>query len=137
MTRQALADRIVVYCDTIVAFALVNGFAFVISLADPDIRCSIAAVASFTIALNALVPIIGTWALFWLRAYEARLRAVDEQAEDDSAIEAEDPLVVGFWRRLFVARLLLIWVFSAVVILGIVGATQDVNCQLAASGVTR
>ena len=45
MNRQALADRTVVYSDTVVAFAVVNGFAFLISLADPDIRCSIAAVA--------------------------------------------------------------------------------------------
>lgn len=42
MNRHVLADRIVVYCDTVVAFPVVNGFAFLIALGEPDIRCSIA-----------------------------------------------------------------------------------------------
>lgn len=124
MTRQALADRIVVYSDTIVAFALVNGFAFLITLADPDIRCSIAAVAGVTFAVNACVPFVGTWALYWLRGFEARLRA---EGEDETP--AADPLVEAFTRRLFRVRLVLIWVFTAIVLLGIYGATQDVRCD--------
>ncbi|MEM9177356.1 MAG: hypothetical protein AAGC67_19250 [Myxococcota bacterium] len=130
MTRQALADRIVVYSDTVVAFALVNGLAFVISLADPDIRCSIAAVSTFSVAVNAVVPVLGTWTLFWLRRYEARLRAVDEDGDGVPDEPPEDPLVAGFWRRLFVVRLVLIWVFSVIVLSGVYGATQDVACEI-------
>ena len=130
MTRQALADRLVVYADTVVAFALVNGLAFVISLADPDIRCSIAAVSTFTIFVNAAVPILGTWSLFWLRGYEAKLRAVDEDGDGVPHDPPQDPLVTGFWRRLFAIRIGLIWVFSSIVIFGIFGATQDPICLL-------
>lgn len=123
MTPQALAARLVVYSDTVTAFALVNGLAFLITLSDPDIRCSIAAVAWVAFAANTLVPAVSTWALFWLRGYQARLR---QEAEE----EEESPLVSAFWRRLFVIRLVLIWTFSVVVLLGIFGATRDSRCDL-------
>jgi len=48
MDRQVLADRIVVYCDTVVAFSIVNGFAFLIALGEPDIRYSIAQISVVT-----------------------------------------------------------------------------------------
>jgi hypothetical protein len=47
MTRESLADRIITYCDALAAFSLVNALAFVIALADPDIRCSIARISGF------------------------------------------------------------------------------------------
>lgn len=57
MIRQPLADHTVVYNGTVVAFTLVNGLAFFISLADPDIRCSIVSVAGATLVANMLVLI--------------------------------------------------------------------------------
>ena len=122
MTRESLADRIILYSDTIVAFGLVNGLAFFVSLADPDIRCSIAGVAGVTLVANTLVPIVSTWAIFWLRGYEVRLRG-------EAGLEEEAPLVAGFRRRLFTIRLVLIWVFGLVVLLGIYGSTRDPGCQ--------
>ena len=132
MNRQALADRTVVYSDTVVAFAVVNGFAFLISLADPDIRCSIAAVAGVFLVANVVMPIVATWALFWLRDYETRLRApVDPDDEEAESSTTGDPLVARFRSRLFSIRLVLIWVFAGIVIVGIYGATLDPSCNLA------
>jgi len=74
MNRQVLADRIITYSDAVVAFALVNGFAFIISLGDPDIRCSIARVSGVAIAMNLIFPIASSYALVWLRDFERRLR---------------------------------------------------------------
>jgi hypothetical protein len=134
MNRLALADRIVTYSDTVVAFALVNGFAFLITLAEPDIRCSIANVSSIVTGLNLLIPVVGTYALVWLRRYQKRLEqdevaAADEAGEASSADPSvEDELVARFWRIAFVVRVTLIWVFGAIVILGIYGATQDERC---------
>lgn len=135
MNRQTLADRTVVYSDTVVAFALVNGLAFLISLADPDIRCSIAAVAGGVLVANVVMPIIATWALFWLRGYETRLRApVDPSHEEAASSTTEDPLVARFRSRLFSVRLVLIWVFAGIVIVGIYGAILDPSCNLATGG---
>ncbi|GEM_PF-3298901 len=135
MTRQTLADRTVVYSDTVVAFALVNGFAFLISLADPDIRCSIAAVAGVTLVANVIMPIVATRALFWLRGYETRLRApVDPDDEEADSSTTGDPLVARFRSRLFTVRLVLIWVFAGIVIVGIYGATLDPSCSMASAG---
>lgn len=128
MTRQALSDRIETYSDTVVAFALVNGFAFLISLGEPDIRCSIANVSLVAYALNLIVPMAGSYALFWLRSYQRALRA---EAEADEA-EA-DELVALFWRIAFGVRLVLIWLFAAIVILGIFAATWDTRCLVGAS----
>ena len=124
MTRQALSDRIETYSDTVVAFALVNGFAFLISLGEPDIRCSIANVSVVAYALNLIVPTAGSYALFWLRAYQRALSAEAEETEE---------LVARFWRIAFSVRLVLIWLFAAIVILGIFAATWDARCLVGAS----
>jgi hypothetical protein len=128
MTRQALDDRIVTYSDTVVAFALVNGIAFLISLGEPDIRCSIANVSGVAFALNLIVPMTGSYALFWLRAYQRALRA---EAEGDEA--EPDELVARFWRVAFRVRLGLIWLFAAIVIVGVFAATRDARCVLGVS----
>lgn len=150
MNRQVLADRIISYSDAIVAFALVNGFAFVISLGDPDIRCSIARVSGVAIAMNLIFPIASSYALVWLRDFERRLRGGANgegesrgrdsgdrtaAAESDSKIDPSravsnvaDELVSRFWRIAFLVRIALIWFFAVVVIVGIVGATRDVHC---------
>ena len=125
MTRQALDDRLVTYSDTVVAFALVNGFAFLISLGEPDIRCSIANVSVVAFSLNVIVPVAGSYALFWLRAYQRALRA---DAEDEGEGAEPDELVARFWRIAFGVRLGLIWLFAAIVIVGIFAATRDARC---------
>lgn len=126
MRREALADRIVGYSDALVAFALVNGLAFIVALGEPDIRCSIAGIAIIVALLNAIFSIALTFLLVWLGRYEQRLRGDDEA----------DELVLHFWNRLSALRFVLIWLFTAIVLFGIWAATQDPSCvaSLAASG---
>ncbi len=121
MRREAVADRIVTYCDALMAFSLVNGFALFAALAEPDIRCSIANIAVFVGIVTVVSPLAATFALVWLRRYELRLR------EDVS----DDALVSRFWRIVNISRLVLIWVFALIVVIGIWAATQDSSCSLA------
>ena len=74
MKREAVADRIITYCDALMAFSLVNGFAFLVALAEPDIRCSIANIAVFMGGVTVISPLAASFALVWLRRYELRLR---------------------------------------------------------------
>jgi len=119
MQRGAVADRIVTYCDALVAFSLVNGLAFLVGLGEPDIRCSIAGIAGFVGVLSGSIPLASTLLIIWLRRFEQRLRVE----------EVEDELVARFWNVVGVFRLGLIWFFGIVVLIGIWAATKDPSCQ--------
>jgi hypothetical protein len=121
MDRQALADRIVAYSDTVVAFCAVNGFAFLIALGEPDIRCSIAEVGGLVGAINLAVPIASSLALRWLRRIELRLRTGDGADAHDEDVEA-------FWRVIVPVRHALVWLFAVLVLSGIVAAGFDARC---------
>jgi len=118
MTRDALADRIITYCDALAAFSLVNALAFVVTLADPDIRCSIARIGGFVIGTNLTIPAGITAALVALRRFERRLRPKDGQ----------DPIVERFWALAQVIRLTLVWLVSLFVVVGAWAATRDPAC---------
>jgi len=121
MDRIALADRIINYCDALAAFSLVNAFAFVVTLADPDIRCSIAAIAGMVMTANIVIPILITAGLVGLRRLEQSLRSEEEA----------DPEVERFWRRAQLVRLSLVWIVALGVIVGVGAATRDSSCELA------
>jgi hypothetical protein len=118
MDRHVLADRIVVYSDTVVAFSVVNGFAFLLALGEPDIRCSIANISGVIGGLNLAFPLLGTFALLWLRRTELRLREN----------ESEDELVSEFWRIVVPLRIGFVWMFSIMVLIGVYAATFDTAC---------
>ena len=118
MDRHVLADRIVVYSDTVVAFSVVNGFAFLLALGEPDIRCSIANISGVIGGLNLAFPLLGTFALLWLRRTELRLREN----------ESEDELVSKFWRIVVPLRIGFVWMFSIMVLVGVYAATFDTAC---------
>lgn len=118
MDRHGLADRIVVYCDTVVAFSIVNGFAFLIALGEPDIRCSIARISGVVGTVNLVFPILSTAALVWLRRMEILLRGD----------EGQDALVTRFWKVVVPLRIGLVWAFSMIVLGGIYAATFDTAC---------
>lgn len=119
MKPEAVADRIVTYCDALVAFSLVNGLAFLVALGEPDIRCSIAHIATFVFVVNAIVPLAVTCVLIWLRRTEVALRG-----------PSEDERIERFWRVMARARFVLVWIFACIVLLGIVAATRDTRCLL-------
>lgn len=118
MKREALADRIITYCDALVAFSLVNGLAFLVALAEPDVRCSIVGVAGAIVAINLIFAIASTVGLITLRRTERRLRGDDLQ----------DAEVEKFWRVVAIARFVLIWFFMGLVLVGVVSASLDPLC---------
>jgi hypothetical protein len=118
MKREVLADRIVTYCDAIVAFSIVNGLAFLIALGEPDVRCSIGEIRYFMIVANLFFPVLGTAGLIWLRRFELRLRGG----------EIEEETVARFWRIMHCLRIALIWIFAVLVVTGISGSAFDPNC---------
>lgn len=118
MTRETLADRIVTYCDALAAFSLVNALAFVVTLSDPDIRCSIARIAAFVLATNLVFPVAITAGLVGLRRFERSLRPPGSQ---DAAVER-------FWRYAQMLRIALVWTFALLVLFGLGSATRDPSC---------
>lgn len=118
MTTEALADRIVTYCDALAAFSLVNALAFVITLAEPEIRCSVAVISLVVSFANIGVCIAITFGLVWLRRFELSLRKADEQ----------EPRVAKFWNIVQTVRITLVWGVTLFVVLGLWAATLDPTC---------
>ena len=118
MTREALADRIITYSDALVAFSLVNALAFVIAMAEPDIRCSIVRISGFAIGLNLVIPVALCAVLFALRRFERGLRPE----------EGRDPTVERFWGVAQTVRYGLVWMFTLFVVAGLWAATHDPSC---------
>lgn len=136
MTRETLADRIVNYCDAVVAFSVVNAFAFVIALGEPDIRCSMAEIWTFCALANLVFATTSTGVLLALRRFENVLRVGTEasaSASDSDGGDAGDALVEGFWRLANRVRIGLVWFFSLIVHAGILAATRDSTCVLVGS----
>ncbi len=118
MTRDVLADRVITYCDALAAFSLLNAFAFLVTLAEPDIRCSIAAIATFVIAANLFIPLLITGGLILLRRFERSLRPPGSQ----------DPTVERFWSYVQAFRIALVWAVALLVSFGVWAAAQDPAC---------
>ncbi len=123
MTRETLADRVITYCDALAAFSLVNAFAFLVTLAEPGIRCSIARIPTFVIGANLVIPLLITACLILLRRFECSLRESGSQ----------DPAVQKFWSYVQVFRLALVWVVTVLVIFVVWAAAQDLACAEAAA----
>jgi hypothetical protein len=118
LTNETLADRIITYCDALAAFSLVNALAFVITLAESDIRCSIAYIALPVMLGNLFVAAAVTVGLVLLRRFEQSLRAPGSQ----------DPRVVRFWRLVQGLRVALVWGVLALELIGLHAATLDPSC---------
>lgn len=114
MSPQTLADRFVYYADVVVAFAVVNSFAFVAALAEPDVRIAVSGQFIFFGGVL-FFALLETAALFGLRRAELRLRAKDQ--------DSNQTITGDYLRYMQIVRYFLIW-FSAVIVifLGIVAA---------------
>ncbi len=118
MTRDVLADRVITYCDALAAFSLLNAFAFLVTLAEPDIRCSIATIATFVIAANLVIPLLITGGLILLRRFE---RSLHPPGSQDSTVER-------FWSYVQAFRIALVWAVALLVSFGVWAAAQDPAC---------
>jgi hypothetical protein len=107
MDPETLANRLVNYCDGVVAFALINSAAFLAALAEPDIRASIGGQPFFFI--GAIVSAaIQTAILIALRRAELSLRGGSEGALDERVRQTLRALRIG--------RYALVWLGAALTI---------------------
>jgi len=133
MDRPDLSDRIVVYADTIVAFSVVNGFAFLVALGEPDIRCSIVSVGVVVSLLDLAIPIGSTIALVWLGRMQRRFRHGkgrhgEGRNDEEREREEDDDVTAHFWRVIVRVRMALVWIFGLLVFFGIHAARFDARC---------
>ena len=118
VTREALADRLITYCDALAAFSLVNALAFLVTLGEPDVRCSIAGIATFVSVANLLIALVLSAGLVMLRRFERSLRPAAER----------DPAVERFWYFAQGLRLTLVWGSALLVVFGVWAGAQDPVC---------
>ena len=121
MNRIALADRIINYSDALAAFSLVNALAFIVTLAEPEIRCSIVRITEAVIATNVIMAGLLTAGLIGLRRFELSLRADVPESERDDRVER-------FWRVVHALRIVLVWGVVTLVLIGLIAATHDPVC---------
>ncbi len=76
MKREAIADRLVNYCDAVAAFSIVNSLAFLLAMTETEVRCSLAdrallvytGLVAFAIVLTIVVvwcPVGGSHSSVW------------------------------------------------------------------------
>ena len=120
MTREGLADRFVNYADAVAAFTIVNGLAFLVALTETEVRCSIAHLTWFVSAGQIVFHLLVTGVVVALRRAELSLR---------SPADGTPPEVLALLRRLFVARIAIIW--AGVVVMAFLSrmALSDPSCS--------
>jgi hypothetical protein len=96
VTREKIADRLITYADAAAAFAVVNSIAFLVALAQPDVRSSISNFKWFAILAQLAASLAITVAIVVLRRLELKAREVGPPLTSD---------VESFLRWFFIARL--------------------------------
>ena len=118
MTREAIADRLVSYADAAAAFSAVNSLAFVVTLTQPEVRCTLVAAKWLTVSGSILQSLGIALVVVMLRKAEIHARA------SSAALE---PAVERFLRGFFVGRLGVI-AFFALFTIGSVVALSRSSC---------
>jgi hypothetical protein len=101
LTREDIADRLINYADAAAAFSLVNSIAFVVTLAQSDVRSSIAIFRWGAIFGQLFTSLVVMATVVVLRKTEIKFRASDSSVPQD----VEEAL-----RWFFVVRLVIIGV---------------------------
>jgi len=117
MRDQELAHRIVGYADAVVAVDFLSVTAFGLAVADPDIRCSLAAGNNSVLIANAVVAVVFSLCLYYLRRWELDL------GNDDSLSEKGQK----YTRYLNVARYGVVWA-SLLIVNSVVIMIDNANC---------
>ena len=107
MTREGLADRLVNYADAIAAFSVVNGIAFLVSLSETEIRCSMAHLRWLVVGGQICFSLFIAAGVIVLRRLEANVRSSSTPLPPD---------VEAYLRGFFFARLAVIAVSTAFMI---------------------
>jgi hypothetical protein len=104
VTQEAIADRLVNYADAITAFSAVNSLAFLVTLSDPEVRCSLAHVPCIVVGGQLSFSVAISLAVVVLRKLEVAARIPTLVA----------PEVDRFLRGFFIARLAVIGLFAVI-----------------------
>ena len=100
MKREAIADRLVNYGDAVAAFSIVNSLAFLVAMAETEVRCSLVERASLVYIGIVASAVILTGVVVAFHRVEGRIRASTEPLEED---------IQSLLRAFFIARIAVIW----------------------------
>lgn len=117
MRDQELAHRIVGYADAVVAVDFLSVTAFGLAVADPDISCSLAQGNNSVLIINAVVAVVFSLCLYFLRRWELDLGAEDSLSEKGQK----------YARHLNVARYCVVWI-SLLIVNSVVLMIDNANC---------
>ena len=118
MTKEALADRMVNYADAAAAFSVVNSLAFLVALAETDVRCSLVSRQSLVIGGQIATFVIVAIAVVLLRRSELRVRASTPIADD----------VAGYLKTFFVVRIAVVAIAGVLTVAFAAIAVTDTWC---------
>jgi len=119
MTPSAMADRLLAYCDAIAGFSVVNTLAFLIALAEPDVRCTLVETTSLLYVGILVGAALQNAGLVYLRGKERLLR--------EASGEELNPQVAQTMHAVQVGRIGLVWFYSLVLI-GVLWASSNSTC---------
>ncbi len=102
-TRETIAERLANYADAAAAFSAVNSLAFVVTLTQPEVRCTLANVKWITVSGTTLQSLGIALVVVMLRRAEIHVRANSSPMTPD---------VEWFLRAFFLARLAVIGIFG-------------------------
>ena len=120
MDDQSFADRLVTYADALVAVSFVGSSGLAVALTNPENRCSLIEAAG-PVSIGMLVfSVIVSALLVALRGWELDLRVGAPVSEKS----------VRYSRRLFWARLVVIWFSATATIAFLLAADGGPGCAV-------
>ena len=100
MKREAIADRLVNYGDAMAAFSVVNSLAFLVAMAETEVRCSLAGRATLVYIGLVTFTVVLTIGVIACHRAEGRIRSSGEPLAQD---------IRSLRRAFFIARIVVIW----------------------------
>lgn len=119
MTREALADRLINYADAVAAFAVVNSLAFLVALAEREVRCSLIDRLSLVVGGQLALSFVVMASVLLLRRSELKVRA------SSAPLAAE---VSSYLRGFFLVRIAVIALATVFTVSMAILALTDTSC---------
>ena len=119
VTREAIADRLLNYADAAAAFSAVNALAFLVTLAEPEVRCTLVNVKWLVVSGQLLQGIGVGFVVVLLRRAEIEMR---------SSLPSVTADVERLLHAFFLGRLGMIGIFTLLSVGGLVFALSDPIC---------
>ncbi len=118
MTRDDIADRLINYADAAAAFSAVNAVAFLVALAQPEVRCTLVTVKWLAVTGQLFQSFAVAFVVVMLRRREVEMRRPCPATPD----------VERFLRGFFFGRLGVVGIFTLFTIAGLWFALAGPTC---------